>query len=135
MEFHIKEAGNRTILLIKIIGKEDSDGWLEAQKVFEENGIKAQFNFSMMLNDLHSFVDQLKIFNEKLKGQAAFSNIEDNVQLTFTTTGLGDVSIKVNLRHTLNPELQLSYVINSDQTFLKPLLLECTDIIKQYGNN
>jgi hypothetical protein len=131
MELSFKDAYNQTILIIKIIGKEESEGWLEAKVLFSEKGFKADFNFSLMLNNVYEFRDQLLLFYNNLKGEAIFLSVEQNVYLKLTTDGLGHTFIQTELSH--NPASpKLSYVINSDQTFIYPLILECNQLIDQY---
>jgi hypothetical protein len=86
-----------------------------------------------MLNDLYSFTDQLKYLQKSLKGSAVFSNIEDNVTLKLSTDELGHIAINGKLRHPYKADLELLFVINSDQTFLPDLITECTKIIEHYN--
>lgn len=132
MNLSFKNQGGATILKIIIIGKEDSDGWLIAQVDFEQDMFSACFKISVMVNDLYSFSDQLKPFQKALNGIAIFSNIEGNVQVTLSTDGLGHISIEGLLQHPNNPDLKLQFIIDSDQTLLPELILECNQILKHF---
>lgn len=132
MQIHIKDGGGRIVLTLEIVGKDDSEGWLNASLQFDYDGFTAKFPFSMMLNDLYPFIDQLKTLYNTLMGDAEFSNIENNVRLHFLTTGLGQVSIQGTLRHNMNQDLKTLFVIDTDQTFLPPLIAECNEILNQY---
>ena len=129
---NFKDAGGRTILSLEIVGKEESEGWLESVVDFNDNGFSAHFQISLMLNDIYAFYNQLVPFTDNLGGQAVFSTIEDNVNLIFSTDGLGHVKIDGVLRHTYDPDLKVLFVINTDQTFLLSLLTECNQILKLY---
>ena len=132
MRLNFKDDSGRTILSLEIIGEEDSEGWLEALVHFEDGGFAAHFQISIMLNDLYAFYHQIKPFTDSLTGEARFSNIEDNVNLIFSTDGLGHIRITGTLRHPNNPYLKTDFVINSDQTFLPSLVTECNQILKHY---
>jgi hypothetical protein len=133
MKLKFKDQGGTTVLFVSVIGKEDSEGWLKAMVHFEDSGLSAIFKISLMLNDLYSFTDQLKYLQKSLKGSAVFSNIEDNVTLKLSTDELGHIAINGKLRHPYKADLELLFVINSDQTFLPDLITECTKIIEHYN--
>src|SRR5689334_12197953 len=132
MTINFKDSGGKTILSLEIAGKEDSEGWLEALVKFDQNGFSARFPISLMLNDLYAFCDQLTSFSNTLKGYATFATIEDNVNLIFSTDGLGHITVNGKISHTSDSELKTLFTLQTDQTFLSPLLIECNSILKQY---
>ena len=132
MKLSFKNDGGRTILYIDVIGKEDAEGWLQAMVYFDDKGFSANFEISIMLNDLYAFVDQLKPIQKFLTGTAIFSNIEDNINVKFSTDGIGHIEMNGMLRHSYNWDLQILFVINSDQTFLQELITECDQILQYY---
>ena len=134
MKLNIKDSGGVTVLLIKILRKEDSEGWLQASCDFNYQGFKAHFSFSSMLNDFFPFYDQLQTLYQTLSGKAVYLNIERNIELTFLADGLGHILIKGELRHTNNPYLIISFQIDTDQTFLPEIIRECKEIIEQPRN-
>jgi len=132
MKLNFKNESGRTILYVNVIEKEDGEGWLKAMVCFNDYGFSAIFEISLMLNDLYAFVDQLKPFQNSLTGTASFSNIEDNINVTLSSDGLGHVEINGMLQHTHDPDLKMLFVIKSDQTFLPELITECDQILQHY---
>ena len=135
MKMNFKDDGGRTILCIDFVGKEDNEGWLQAIVDFNDNGFSAHFQISLMLNELYTFHGQLDSFTKNLEGQPVFSTTEDNVNLIFSTSGLGHIKIEGKLTHADVPDLELLFAIQSDQTFLSELLWECNQIITHYQDN
>ncbi len=132
MKINFKDSGGRVVLHIDIIGKEDSEGWLQAMVCFEQDNFRANFKTSLMLNELYFFRDQLELLQKNLKGEAVFENIERNINLKLATDGLGHIEIDGTLWHPNNWDLKTSFVIKSDQTFLPDLILECKEILTHY---
>jgi hypothetical protein len=132
MKLNFRNQSGAIILSVNVIGKEDSEGWLIAMVNFNDNGFTANFKISLMLNDLYAFIDQLKPLQKSLKGNAVFSNIEDNVIVKLSTDGIGHIDMDAVLRHSYNPDLKILFVINSDQTFLPELISECNQILAYY---
>ena len=127
MEIRIKDANGQTNLSIEIMDKEPNDEWLICLANFHYDGFEARFKFSTMLGDFCTFSDQLGTFYSILRGQAEFRSIEDNVSFKLSTDGLGHVDISGYLRHN-KYEVQISFLIHSDQTFLPELINECKQI-------
>ena len=132
MKLNFKNDGGRVILFLEIIGREDSEGWLESIVGFDNDGFAVRFQISLMLNDLYPFLSQLELLNDSLKGRAVLSTIEHNVNLIFSTDGLGHISINGTLRHPNNYDLKMSFVIQTDQTLLPSLISECNQILEHY---
>jgi len=132
MKLNFKDQGGTTIFYLNVIGQEANGDWLIAMVNFSNKGFSASFKISLMLHDLYTFLDQLKSFQKLLKGNAALSNIEDNLNVTLSTDGIGHIAINGILQHTYNPDLKLFFEINSDQTFLPDLISECTKILEHY---
>ena len=42
MKMNFKDDGGRTLLCLEVIGKEESEGWLQSIVTFEHNGFSAQ---------------------------------------------------------------------------------------------
>ena len=132
MKINFKDSGGRVLLHLDIIGKEDSEDWLQAMVYFEQDGFRVDFKMSLMLNDLYAFIDQLGFLQKNLKGEAVFDNIEGNINLKLSTDRLGHIVIDGSLWHPNNMDLKTSFKIDSDQTFLPNLITECKEIIRHY---
>ena len=132
MKLNFKDDGGRTVLYVNVIGKEDSEGWLQATVCFEQDNFRADFKISLMLNDLYAFIDQLELLQKSLKGEAVFENIERNINLKLSPDGLGHIEIDGTLWHPNNRDLKTSFSIESDQTFLPDLILECKEILAHH---
>jgi len=48
MKMNFKDDGGRTKLYIDFVGKEDSEGWLQAIVDFNDHGFSAHFQISLM---------------------------------------------------------------------------------------
>ena len=131
MQLNFHEDGGKTVLSLNDIGKEDSEGWLTANVIFDYRGFTANFPIYLMLNDIYSFLDELKELNKHLKGQATFATVEKNVDLVLLGDGLGHIEFNGKIRHDNDYNLVTNFEIPSDQTFLAPLIFQCEEIIKR----
>jgi hypothetical protein len=131
MQLNFYEDGGKTVLSLKDIGREDVEGWLTANVIFDYQGFAASFQIYLMLNDIYSFLDELKELSKNLKGKATFSTIEGNVSLVLLGDGLGHIGINGLIRHSNDYNLVTNFEIPSDQTFLAPLISQCEKIIKE----
>ena len=121
MTIKIRDSNGQTELLIELIDREPDPEWLVCRAIFNYDGFEVKLKFSSMLGDFCSFLNQLEVFYDTLKGQAQFNSIEDNVSFQLSTDGLGHVSVSGNLRHS-GYEVMTSFLIHSDQTFLPELI-------------
>lgn len=128
----IKNDGGQSVLMLDVLGQEDSEGWLSANVKFDYKNFSANFRISLMLNDFYPFRDELVKLNDSLTGKANFKTIEDNVDITLIGNGLGHIQIIGMLRHDPVYELALQFDLLSDQTFLAGLLKECDKIIDHH---
>ena len=131
MKFQIKDFNGQINLSVEILRQEHDIEWLEGVIDFNLKGFKSQLKFSLMLGELVHFLEELKKFNSTLKGQAIFSNREDNIKLIFTTDGLGHVTVNGMLRDSTY-SVSTSFEIESDQTFLPALINQVDQIVKHY---
>jgi len=130
--FQIKDSGGQCHLEVKISGKEYDPEWLVAQADYNQNGFAAKFEFSIMLGELASFTKQIQVLFSSLKGKARFANIEDNINLVFSTDGLGHINIEGTLRDS-SYTVKTNFLIISDQTFLQDIINGCIQVLNRYG--
>ncbi len=131
MKFQIKDSNGQINLSIEILGQEHDIEWLEGALDFNLKGFKSQFKFSLILGEFIAFFEELKKFNSTLKGEAMFSNIEDNIKLIFSTDGIGHVTIDGILNDPTH-SVRTSFLIESNQTFLPALINQVDQIVKHY---
>lgn len=120
------------MLYVDVISKEDSEGWLVAIVHFQQSGFSVHFQMSLMANDLYSFRDELVCLNNYLKGTAAFQNIEHNISVLLTADNIGHIEVRGKLRDPFDIDLETTFVFESDQTFLPPLLQSVNYILQNY---
>ncbi len=130
--FQVKDSGGQCHLEISILGEEHDPEWLLAQADYHQYGFAAKIKFSLMLGELVSFAEQLQTLYSTLKGEARFSNIEENINLIFKTDELGHVNVEGILRDSTYT-IRTTFLIISDQTFLKDIVNGCVEKISHYG--
>jgi hypothetical protein len=113
-----------------IIGREASEEWLIAETAFHLNGFNAEFGFSLMLGDLVSFFQELRVLHRDLKGVAHLTTIEDNVNLTFSIDESGQVDVKGILRDS-SYTIETTFLMETDQTYLTEILYDCRHLLRE----
>jgi hypothetical protein len=130
--FQVKDSGGQCYLEVSILGKEHDPEWLLARVDYNQDGFAAKFEFSLMLGEIVSFAKALQLLYSTLKGEARFANIEDNINLVFSTDGLGHVNVEGTLRDT-SYTIRTTFLIITDQTFLKDIINGCVETLNHYG--
>jgi hypothetical protein len=83
-----------------------------------------------MKRDFGNFYDELILIDTKLHGVASINTIEDNLCLSITVDQVGHLAIIGHLRHPSYFGLITKFEFESDQTFLRELIIETSALLK-----
>ena len=130
MNINFKDSGGRIIIPIEVLPFETSSEWREGVLNFELCGFSACFNFHFMKMDFGNFYDDLILIDKKLHGVASINTIEGNLCLSITIDPVGHLAIMGHLRHPSCFGLITNFEFESDQTFLRELIIETSSLLK-----
>ncbi|MEO5675377.1 MAG: hypothetical protein ABIQ74_12090 [Chitinophagales bacterium] len=135
--FEIFDAGD--IVRIEPIGllMQDSEldwdhNWIITNVTVKGGKFSGQFEAAFMTVDFEKFKQELRLLYDNLKGYAAFSGIEGQLELKIIGDGLGHFEVDVAAADQPPIGGQLKFRMAFDQTSIHELVDQLDRITKQY---
>ena len=120
-----------TVELLSPSAKDEGYDWITARAIIAVGGFHGDTQLMITLSDLIRFAEQLQRLNNKLKGEAEFTTIEDQVRIKLTTDGLGHITATGYLIDQAGTGNELRFTLDLDQTFLQETINQIEQAIKQ----
>lgn len=130
MNLNFKDSGGRIIISLEVLTFDASSEWREGLINFELGGFSACFNFHFMKMDFGDFYENLILIDRKLHGVASLNTIEGNLSLSITIDQVGHLAVRGHLIHPSFFGLRTNFEFESDQTFLREMILETSSLLK-----
>jgi hypothetical protein len=106
--------------------------WLVVAVEMHAPGVSIEFGGSFLMTmDIERFRDELVVMDRTLKGSATLESLEPNLELSLTASSLGHVDIKLQITPD-HFNQQHSFVVQADQSYLRPLIRAADNILKIY---
>lgn len=107
--------------------------WITTIISVQGGAFSGKYEADFMASDFETFKQELELLYENLKGGATFSGLERQLELKCIGDGLGHIKIDVVAQNFPGYGAELTYTINIDQTFIKPLVKQLDEITKAFS--
>jgi hypothetical protein len=104
------------------------EGWFDTEVEVHCDGWRGKFIASFMQGELQGLALGLRTIHEHLVGQAVFTPLEPNLELSFTGDGKGHIEVKGSARNNFHTETKLSFRLAVDQTDLPAIAKALADM-------
>lgn len=125
MSSMITIAGASGKLTINILGYENGDArdvddanWLLCSIELTVDGFNARYRAALTTHELKDLEDELARILSEPGGSMSFVTDEENLGLKIRVESLGGVDIEGDCKVSGSPKVTLSFLFQSDQTFL-----------------
>ncbi|WP_421764861.1 WapI family immunity protein [Ekhidna sp.] len=110
----------------------DSDFLLATIKL-QLTGINTNIRATFMKGELNQFLTDLQKLYDTLKYEFVLSNLEDNIEVSFSPTPNGQIELKGCLR-TQDYKSSVNFELTTDQTFIPKVINQLRSTLEQLEN-
>jgi hypothetical protein len=135
--FEISDNGNIVkVEVLNFIWDSGSDwdrNWVKSKVTIKAGRFSGEYEADLRTVDFIAFEKQFSALYDNLNGAAAFHDIERYLDLRIIGDGIGhfEIDVTANDNPGSNPR-ELTFTMNIDQTFIKPIVKQVKGIIEQF---
>ena len=129
----IGSSEHERLAITLLSGPAEDEGydWVSARATIAAGGFRGDSNVMLTFTDLVRFQQELHTLYRELKGEAALTTVEDQVNLKLTMDKLGHIEAAGYLMDEAGVGNCLTFTLSLDQTFLKQTLSELDTAIAE----
>jgi hypothetical protein len=110
-------------------GNSDDDNWLSVQVAVSVGAFSGRYQASFITVELIRFKSELETLYRTLKGVAQFSAMEEQLALTMTSTGLGQIQLEGAAQDVSGTGNRLEFAFDLDQSYLAQTLAQLDAVV------
>jgi hypothetical protein len=129
MNFHL--LGSETKIEVEILGRNYPNSieywdvnWASSKIKIDIPGYSVRFIANLRTDELSSFVTELKLMNQNLKGKATLDNMDGYLQFECVIDKLGNINWSGETCYPAGYGAVLTFEFESDQSYLEKLIKE-----------
>lgn len=137
VQIAIEGHGGRVVVVV--LGYENpsapntSDAnWLSCEVSVKLGGWEGAVRASLTTEDFAALAKDLRAVFDGAATVATFDTMEEALALRFEMARTGSCRVTGTVRDRSNPEVKLSFVLQSDQTYLRPALASIEQVVASF---
>jgi hypothetical protein len=113
-----------------VTGEYYDDNWVNVKVSIAAGAFTGTFDAAFLTHDFVRFRAELQSLHEKLKGEAIFSTLEEQLFIKLTVDEVGRIAVEgMAMDH---PGVELKFVFDLDQSYLPKIISDLDEIVTEF---